>query len=142
MAQWTHVKDYFRIGRTVIGTKGEGTFGDVRYLHQDHLGSTRLVTNSDGTVRGAHQYWPYGRVAGTPTLAEPVAGFTGHERDQNKLGIYMLGRTYIEGLLTFSSPDQARDGWNLYGYVGGNPIKNVDPDGQTSLALPASRQAE
>ena len=30
----------------------------------------------------------------------------------------------------FATPDVARDGWNLYGYTGGNPVNRVDPDGE------------
>ena len=31
--------------------------------------------------------------------------------------------------------DPARDGWNLYGYVGGNPVNMVDPDGRERAGI-------
>ncbi len=36
------------------------TSGDVMYYHQDHLGSTRLTTNANGTSRGVLTYGAYG----------------------------------------------------------------------------------
>gem|GEM_PF-4651656 len=41
----------------------------------------------------------------------------------------MLGRTYVFPLGRFGSVDPARDGWNLYGYVGANPMNYTDPTG-------------
>jgi hypothetical protein len=41
----------------------------------------------------------------------------------------MLGRHYILDLARFGSVDPARDGWNLYGYVGQSPMIAIDPDG-------------
>ena len=51
------------------------------------------------------------------------------KRDPHGLADYMLGRTYLYPFMRFATPDVARDGWNLYGYTGGNPVNYVDPDG-------------
>jgi RHS repeat-associated protein len=70
--------------------------------------------------------------------------FTGHERDlQNTTSAdaddldYMHARYYNMHVGRFTSVDPARSwepkapqSWNRYGYALGNPLKNVDPDGQ------------
>ena len=33
---------------------------EIQYYHQDSLGSTRVVTNSDGEVVSRHDYLPFG----------------------------------------------------------------------------------
>jgi hypothetical protein len=47
----------------------------------------------------------------------------------------MLGRTYLYPFMRFATPDVARDGWNLYGYTGGNPVNYVDPDGEFTILV-------
>ena len=62
--------------------------GGVSYLTADHLGSTRVVTGADGTVKERRDYHPFGtevtRSAGAPGYGVDQAGrqkFTGKERD-------------------------------------------------------------
>ncbi|MCG8455172.1 MAG: RHS repeat-associated core domain-containing protein [Holophagales bacterium] len=127
-ARWLHTKDYVAADGSAVASVDH--LGSVHYLHKDHLGSTRLITDDAGSVRGRHFYYPYGRrVSPGIQVHEPTIGFTGHERDTNSFSIYMLGRTYLEPFFRFANPDPARDGWNLYGYVGGNPIRFVDRTG-------------
>jgi YD repeat-containing protein len=47
--------------------------GEVIYLHQDHQGSTRLVTNANGTVRGAMAYDAHGRITVEHESVDPAA---------------------------------------------------------------------
>jgi RHS repeat-associated protein len=89
-----------------------------------------LLTDELGAEAGEHHYYPYGRYAGGSQEKESTFEFTGHERDVHGLTDYMLGRTYVHPYMRFASVDRARDGWNLYGYVRGNPMKFVDPDGE------------
>ncbi len=128
-ADWVHQKDYLHSPTGMWATRAQN--GEVHYFYRDHLGSTRTITDTNGTRVGRRDYYPYGRDLrdGSTQYDQRMAKFTGHERDPHNLSDYMLGRTYAYPLRRFMTPDPARDGWNLYGYVGGNPIGSVDPDG-------------
>ena len=54
---------------------------DVFYLHDDHLGSTSLITQENGSVAEARGYEPFGTstTEGAPTGVR--ASFTGHDQD-------------------------------------------------------------
>ncbi len=106
-----------------------------RFFHKDHLGTPRLITDDLGGVRGRHDYYAFGQEAGDPSLQydDRIAKFTGHERDPLGDTDYMLGRTYAFPFNRFLTPDPARDGWNLYAYVANNPIRYVDPNGESPI---------
>ena len=62
-------------------------------------------------------------------------GFTGHEHPDRTGQIHMNGRVYDPRLGRFLSPDPivgdptSSQSWNLYSYVGNNPLSYVDPTG-------------
>jgi RHS repeat-associated protein len=100
------------------------------YLNDDHLGSTRLVTDQNGNVVGRHDYLPFGEEATAASADNVNQKFTGKERDQET------------GLDFFTSPDWSAkpepvpyadlsnpQSLNLYGYVLNNPLSRIDPDG-------------
>jgi len=124
------------------------------YLTTDHLGSTRVVTNSDPTpaVISRHDYLPFGEeitqlVGGRTRLLKYGAGddtrqkFTGQERDQESGLDFFGSRYYLSAQQRFMSPDDALVGqrrgkpqsWNLYAYVQGNPLSRTDPDGRDTI---------
>ena len=132
--RWSFERDFLYAAEGLFATYGAG--GVERYFHRDHLGSTRLITGGDGTRVYEAAFYPYGdelQIYGV--VGEPASKYTGHERDPIGTTDYMLGRTYGIDLGRFFSIDPARDGWNLYGYVGGNPLSAVDPDGRQPLYL-------
>ncbi len=127
-AVWTHQKDYLHGPSGLIATRA--ATGIIKYFHHDHLGTPRLLTSAAGSGIASFHYYPFGEAVGlTNPNDEPGYKFTGHERDRGKVTDYMLGRTYAYPFQRFMQVDPARDGWNLYGYVGGNPVNAVDPDG-------------
>ena len=119
---------------------GSGT----SYLTSDHLGSTRVVTDTSANVKSRHDFLPFGEEIGTdhrPTglnygAAEGVRQkFTQKERD-NESGLdYFLARYYSSAQGRFTSVDPAggsasdAQSWNGYSYSRNNPLKYVDPDG-------------
>ncbi|MBY0372982.1 MAG: RHS repeat-associated core domain-containing protein, partial [Bryobacteraceae bacterium] len=125
------------------------------YLFADHLGSTRMMTSGDGTVRGWWDYLPYGEeIAGDRGNRTAVAGFayggeepsmmfTGQVRDRladgAASGLDYFGARYMSAAQgRFVSPDAPfadqhpvdPQSWNLYSYVRNNPVTFTDSTGQ------------
>jgi RHS repeat-associated protein len=130
-----------------------------RYLSVDHLGSTRLVTNSTGQAMTCSDYLPFGEeiFTGTPRTARAGVScyganlgtsqkFTGKERDLKSDGTPLSGLDYFGARYhsgaqgRFTSPDPKNAGadpespqsWNAYAYSLNNPLKYVDPDGESA----------
>ena len=112
----------------------------ITYYHQDHLGSTVIVTGGPAATRVV--YAPFGKVvaetAGGSTAA-PDVGFTG-QRFEASVGIYDYGaRWYHPDVGHFLTPDalvpDAYDSQllNRYAYVRNNPINKIDPTGNTPI---------
>ncbi len=53
-------KYIFAGGTRVAMKESEGSSSETYYYHQDHLGSTRVVTDSNGTNVEEIHYYPYG----------------------------------------------------------------------------------
>jgi RHS repeat-associated protein len=127
---------------------GTPSGGGTSYLTSDHLGSTRVVTDGNGNVKGRHDYLPFGEeIPSTVGGRGNVPGyglndgirqkFTQKERDSESGLDYFLARYYSSAQGRFTSPDapfsdQGEDNpqsWNLYVYVRGNPLRFIDPTG-------------
>jgi RHS repeat-associated protein len=118
------------------------------YLSYDHLGTPRLVTDSNALVKARHDYLPFGEEIGSgvasrntdwgPGKDDINQKFTGKERDAESGLDYFGARYYGSALGRFSSPDPENAGafpsnpqsWNAYAYVGNNPLTVTDPDGR------------
>jgi RHS repeat-associated protein len=110
------------------------------FYHNDALGSVIRLTNGSGTIVEQYTYDVYGM----PTIKDgsnnpiPISAygsrflFTGREFNYD-LGIYdYRNRMYSSELGRFMTPDpigfEGKD-YNLYRYVGNNPVNLTDPDG-------------
>lgn len=113
--------------------------GTVHYYFSDHLGSTSVVADAQGTtIEQESDYYPFGgeRVITAGTNAYK---FTGKERDTES-GLDSFGaRFHSSALGRFTSPDAmliARkqlnnpQDLNLYPYSINNPLRYYDPDGK------------
>jgi RHS repeat-associated protein len=110
--------------------------GVLQYVATDHLGSTSLVLDDQGSVVAESRHYPYGEERwrwpqeGTfPTEYR----FTG-QRIQSGLGLYFMGaRQYDPALGRWISadtlvPDPANpQSFNRYAYVRNSPLRFVDP---------------
>ena len=113
----------------------------VEYYHTDALGSVRAVTKA-GAVVSRHDFMPFGEEV-QPTIPPPDKRlFTGKERDSEVGTDYLGARSLASGLGRFQAPDRlfANGGrltdpqsLNRYAYARNNPVKYVDPDGQSYL---------
>jgi RHS repeat-associated protein len=110
---------------------------NVQYVHWDHLGSTRMVTDEHGISIASFKYYPFGYEAEFAGGSELRQRFTGHERDDGVGLDYMMARSCRMSLGRFLEPDPYDESmrpalpqsWNRYSYVLNNPISATDPEG-------------
>jgi len=108
-----------------LGHVADVTNGEVTYLHQDRLGSTRLVTDSNGEVVGEFKSLPFGQEIVNDDVRYSFA--TGKELDSS--GLYYFGARYYDpNIGRFTSVDPIKDN-HAYSYVSNNPMGFVDPSG-------------
>jgi len=122
---------YYLGGREIAYRNDSGLY----YVHQDHLGSTVLVTDSNGNVvDDPTRYYPYGETRGGSGDPGTDKLFTGQRLDDSGL-YYYNARYYDSSIGRFISADSivpdAADPQNLnrYSYVLNNPLKYTDPSG-------------
>jgi RHS repeat-associated protein len=107
--------------------------GTVEYYHVDHLGSTRLKTNSTGGVVYESNYEPYGPGCGESGSED--YRYTGKREDPT--GLYYYGARYYDPATgRFTTRDKVfgdltdPQSLNRYSYCRNNPHKYTDPDGK------------
>ena len=114
---------------------------EVRYFISDHLGSTRLVANSAGTVLEQNDYMPYGERHSNSVLATSSNPYLYNGKESQK----DFGINYIDSEARFQRLDGAFNSmdpkaeefyWvSPYVYCNGNPIMFVDSDGKKVRAI-------
>jgi RHS repeat-associated protein len=106
------------------------------WYHFGPQGETRQLTDSAATVVDTYRYTSYGVPLGTTgSDANPFryGGKYGYYTDANIAGAILAGqRWYSPGIYRWMSKDPILydGGDNPYAYVGGNPVRWVDPDGE------------
>ncbi len=85
-----------------------------KFVHDDHLGSTHMVTDREGVVESSVMYGPWGAALDGDDWANPAtnadleelpAGFTGHRPELDAGLINMRGRMYDPEVGRFMSVD-------------------------------------
>ncbi len=133
----TVTKYYFAGGIRVAKRDVNGT----AFLHTDHLGSLKLITDGGGNQVMTYEHTPYGTLLSAVGARPDPHRFTGHNTDDETGLIFFNARYYDPVLGRFISPDQfvaEKDnpqGLDLYAYANNSPINYVDPTGHAPLAI-------
>ncbi len=115
--------------------KSSGFAGTWTYHVHDHLGSTRVLLDENGSTQAWYDYYPFGMVMKSSISdIESRYKFTGKERDDEG-GLnwdYFGARFYDASLARFLSVDPMAEkypAWSPYTYTLNNPLIFLDPDG-------------
>lgn len=109
------------------------------YFHNNHLGSSSLVTDSSGNVKARVEYKPYGEIIALANDGTDMfrSKFTGQEWDKDSELYDYHARSYdpVTGRFltadTFASggPQGETIAYNPYAYANNNPVTYTDPSG-------------
>jgi RHS repeat-associated protein len=111
--------------------------GTTYFVHQDHLGSTRLLTDVTKAIAQNLDYLPFGENNSADSHTS-THEFTGDERDAETSLDHTQFRQYTAQLARWITPDPAGlaavdptnpQSWNRYAYVLDNPLNLIDPLG-------------
>ena len=111
----------------------QGSDNQIKYYINDHLGSVRKITSSDGNVVSGNDYIAFGSVKSQSGNSR--FRFTGKELDES--GLYYYGARYYDPatgrfITTDSVKGSLKDpqSLNRYSYTMNNPLKYIDPTGE------------
>ena len=127
-----NITRYIFAGGTRIASK---TPIDTYYYHQDHLGSSSVITNSSGVKVEEIRYYPFGETFSDSSPSVTKHKYTSQELDIETGLYYYNARYYDPELGRFISADTivpdptTPQSLNRYSYVKNNPLKYTDPSG-------------
>lgn len=124
----------------------------VHYIHPDHLSGTGVVSDEAQNVEEIVDYGAFGNIRENQSSGyTEKRKFTGHEFDVGTGLTYMIARYYNALLGRFISLDPLAisagfdlsdpQSFNGYSYVGNNPLRYRDPDGQRKADYIVATQA-
>lgn len=129
---------YVRVGSQMVAEQSSD--GGFYWLHNDHLGSSRKLTNTSGVVVWRGEFDPHGQMlleTGTSTLN--TRKYTGYERDGATGLDYANARMYESSLGRFTQADPLwltkgrmvnPESLNRYAHVNNDPVNQIDPSGK------------
>ena len=110
------------------------------YYHHDQLGSTRLLTDSNGNVAATYTYDPYGNLSGSTGVVTNSLRYAGAYTDNETGFLYLINRYYDPATTQFLTVDPLVSATRAaYGYVADDPLNNIDPEGTTGWDIRAGR---
>lgn len=143
-ANATQYRNYIPVGNTfvVYERSTATTIPATYYATKDHLGSTAVLTNQNGTLIANEKYSATGineTSAAQQTAASAITRreYTGQEALDNVFLTDLNARVYASSGMMILSPDPTLSdptstvGYNRYAYVNYNPLTFIDPSGYT-----------
>jgi RHS repeat-associated protein len=104
----------------------------IKYNLDDHLGSSNVLVDENGTLVNREEYYPFGETS-FGSYAKKRYRFCGKEKDEES-GLYYYGaRYYAPWLCRFVSVDPLAGDYPFYTpfqYAGNQPINFIDLDGK------------
>jgi RHS repeat-associated protein len=108
------------------------------YYHTDHLGSTRLVTDSDKNIVSAVTYHPFGN----PSIKEGSETYLFNGKEKDSINMYYYGARYYDPTLGRFITRDPLNGMtansqllNRYSYCLNNPVNSLDPTGLVVVTM-------
>ncbi|MBR6604776.1 MAG: RHS repeat-associated core domain-containing protein, partial [Prevotella sp.] len=117
------------------------TIPEYHYYLKDHLGNNRVVVKIDGTVEQVNHYYPFGGLLGESTgCSVQWYKYNGKEFDRTHgLDWYDYGARFMTpDIGRFTTIDPLAEKYysiSPYVYCVDNPIRNIDPLGDTILVI-------
>jgi RHS repeat-associated protein len=114
----------------------------VYYYLSDHLGSSRVITLSSGSLCYDADFYAYGGERVVTNNCPQNYKFTSKERDSETQNDYFGARHHASNLGRFMSADTGPYLWrdpqtlNRYPYTRNNPLRYVDPAGMYFVVAP------
>lgn len=111
---------------------------DVFYIHTDHSGTPRVVTDERGVTVWKARYAPFGLAEVEAQGFELNLRFPGQYADAESGTHYNYFRDYNPetGRYQTSDPLGLEGGLNTFAYAGGNPLSFIDPLGLDHHTIP------
>jgi RHS repeat-associated protein len=111
---------------------------EINYFITDHLGSTRVIVNANGSILEQKDYYPFGKEHENANLMSSTNrwNFSGKEKQTIRdLGwLDFSARMYANcEMPIFTTQDPLAEKYysiSPYAYCGNNPVNNIDPDGR------------
>ncbi|MDY4880786.1 MAG: RHS repeat-associated core domain-containing protein, partial [Muribaculaceae bacterium] len=110
-------------------------FSNLHHYIKDYQGNVRCVVRHDGTLVESNEYYPYGGLFSATASTQPYK-YGSKELDRtNGLDLYDSEARWYDSLLgrttTMDPLAEKYYGLSPYAWCAGNPVKFVDPDGNT-----------
>jgi len=113
------------------------------YFVKDHLGSIRqTIYKNDFSIVNKQDYTPFGEEFFTVTNLPAKYKFTEKERDLETGLDYFGARYYNSKTALWLSVDPLAEkyhGWSPFNYTVGNPLRLIDPDGESSIKFDGTK---